>query len=289
MKPWWKTRQEERERERQEKREKAKERAKETRERKKAEYNSLSDEDKAKVDAFNEKKRIVSKINSRMRKTVDKFGTEQREYSKFLGRIQASSTLETSTSYTYEMILDRQGNYKGSFAMGNYDGTDKEEVEYALLSSSAEDIEKYSLEELQRLERNTKTLSQVRSSFVQSVDAGSDLSDKEIRRVMNIRHLVTQAMEANSDLWYELLDETGWSGDEARQKSTEEIYQQLVKQRAINLPHGRMEFSLLGNSDEEAHQKYLQFKNARKIQEEMSSADSIGTDGSVQRVHYEKW
>lgn len=289
MKPWWKTRQEERERERQEKRKERSERAKERKAQKQADYDAMSDEEKAEVDRYNEKKKLVSRINSRMRKTVDKLGTEQREYSKFLGRIQASSTLETSTRYTYEYVLDKQGDYKGSFAMGKYDGTDKEEVEYALLSSSAEDIEKYSLEELQRLESTTKTWSQVRSSFIQSADAGTDISDKEIRRVMNIRHLVTQAMEANSDLWYELLDETGWTGDEARQKSTEEIYQQLVKQRAINLPHGRMEFTLLGNGDEDAHQKYLQFKNARKIQQEMSSADSIGTDGTVQQVHYEKW
>lgn len=94
MKPWWKTRQEERERERQEKRKERSERAKERKAQKQADYDAMSDEEKAEVDRYNEKKKLVSRINSRMRKTVDKLGTEQREYSKFLGRIQASSTLE---------------------------------------------------------------------------------------------------------------------------------------------------------------------------------------------------
>lgn len=245
-------------------------------------YSDMSAEEQ-----FKAKKKVASRINSRMRKTVDKLGINQREYSKFLGRVQASSTLKTSTRYTQDYVFNvKSGDYKKEFLLFGKEVT--HEVEYQLLSTGKEDIENYSMEELERLDKLTKSWSKVRADYIQSEEASTDYSEMEMRRTMTIRHLVTQAMEANSDLWYELLDETGWSGDEARQKSTEEIYKQLVKQRAITLASGnRLNFSLLGNGDEDAHQKYLQFRNARQIQSEMSASDEIQAD--VQKVHYEKW
>lgn len=217
---------------------------------------------------YEEKKRIVSRINSRMRKTVDKLGTNTREYSKFAGRLQASSTLKQSTAYNEEYILDNNGNYQ----LDNEGDRATQEVEYHLLSSAKEDIESYSEEDLARLEKNTKTWSEVRSNYIQSevnTTGGIDTVD-EMRRKMNMRHFVTQAMEANSDLWYDLLEEESWTQGEAQNKSGEEIYNAIVKQRTIEKPDGSpFNFTLAGNSDEDTHTKYLQFRNAQKIRKEM--------------------
>ena len=215
-----------------------------------------------------EKQRIVSRINSRMRKTVDKLGINTREYSKFAGRLQASSTLKQSTAYNNEYVLDSKGGYM----LDDYGDRATEEVEYHLLSSAKGDVEGYSEEELARLERQTKTWSQVRSNYIQSeenVGGGVDTVD-EMRRKMNMRHFVTQAMEANSDLWYDLLEEEGWTQGEAQNKTGEEIYNALVKQRTLETPNGMpFSFTLAGNANEEAHDKYVQFRNARKIRQEM--------------------
>lgn len=202
-----------------------------------------------------EKRRIVSRINSRMRKTVDKIGIENREYSKFANRISgggANPTIKSTTAYGYDN-----------------DGT---EFAYSLISSAQEDVEGYSDEELSRLDRLTKTWSQVRSDYIQSEEnMGYDVdSEDKMREKMTMRHRNTQAMEANADLWYKLLEEEGWTGDEAREKSTEEIYNALVKQREINLDGNRFVFSLMGaGQSDEQYNKYLQFSNARKIRQEM--------------------
>ena len=238
---------------------------------------------------YAEKKKLVSRINSRMRKTVKKLGTENREYSKFAGRLSASKTLKTSTSFTNEYVMNKKGDYRNYLFSKDMQ---EREVEYNLISTSKEDIASYSMEELLRLESQTKTWSKVRASFMQSVDNTGDYDlkseegIKEMRRKMNMRHYITQAMEANADLWYDLLDETGWTQDEAQHKSTEEIFNALVKQRAIQTPSGHLfNFKLGDLSDLDVHDKYVSFKNARKIQEEMDKS----FDGDVTKVHYEKW
>lgn len=218
---------------------------------------------------YDEKKKLVSRINSRMRKTVNKLGTANREYSKYAGRISASNTLKTSTAYTYDYALDNQGN----FQLDDEGDILEQEVQYQLLSSAKSDIESYSEEELQRLDRQTKTWSQVRSNYInsdQNTAGGVDTED-EMRRKMNMRHFITQAMEANSDLWYDLLEEEGWTQNEAQNKTTEELYNALVKQRTVQTPSGSaFNFTLGAMADEDAHNKYLAFRNAKKIKEQMS-------------------
>lgn len=218
---------------------------------------------------YDEKKRIVSRINSRMRKTVNKLGTSNREYSKFAGRISASNTLKTSTAYGYDYVLDKAGDFQVD------ESGDKitEEVQYELLSSAKGDIEGYSEAELERLDRQTKTWSQVRSGYIMSDQntQGSIDSEEEMRRKMSMRHFITKAMEANSDLWYDLLEEEGWSQNEAQTKTTEELYNALVRQRSIQTPSGSaFNFTLGSVTEEDAHNKYLAFRNARKIREEMN-------------------
>lgn len=217
---------------------------------------------------YEEKKRVVSRINSRMRKTVNKLGTANREYSKFAGRLSASNTLKTSTAYAYDYMLDNQGN----FVVDDEGDILEQETQYNLLSTAKSDIESYSDEELQRLERQTKTWSDVRSGYINSEqNSGYSIdTEDEMRRKMNMRHYITQAMEANSDLWYDLLEEEGWSQDQAQNKTTEELYNALVKQRTMETPSGSAFNFTLGGLQEETHDKYLSYRNAQKIRREMN-------------------
>ena len=218
--------------------------------------------------SFEEKKRIVGRINSRIRTVVKKLGTDNRAYNKFALRVNATPSLSkrTSTSYADNYVLAQQGNY----LLDEEGERVTSEVGYKTLSSAKADIEAMSEEDLLRLEKTTKTWSEVRQDYIMADESGEVKSVDEMRREMQMKHYTSQVLEAHSDMWYILLEETGWSQTEAQEKSPEEIYRALTTQRAIETPEGQFfDFTIADLADNDKDFQYRVYKGSQQVRQEM--------------------
>lgn len=218
--------------------------------------------------SFEEKKRIVGRINSRIRTVVKKLGTDNRAYNKFALRVNATPSLSkrTSTAYADNYVLDQQGNY----LLDEEGERVTREVGYKTLSSAKADIEAMSDVDLQRLEKTTKTWSEVRQDYIMADESGEVKSVDEMRREMQMKHYTSQVLEAHSDMWYILLEETGWSQTEAQEKSPEEIYRALTTQRAIETPEGQFfDFTIADLADNDKDFQYRVYKGSQQVRQEM--------------------
>lgn len=171
---------------------------------------------------YNEKAKMVMKLNKRMRDIINKTGFNTAEFAYWENRIDKMSK---TTAYT------------------------SGDLEYHLLSRRKSDIESYTDEELNRLEQSTRTWSEVKRNVIQSMKEqqeiehkmapeyskkdrlfkGSTPTMKEINKFLKIRKTINEWFEENSDLIYALLEETGWEDIQAH--STQEIYKKVKELR----------------------------------------------------------
>ena len=169
--------------------------------------------------SFEEKQKIVMKLNKRMRDIINKTGFNTAEFSYWENRID---NLPTTAAYT------------------------KDDQEYHLLSRAKKDIESYTDEELQRLESTTRSWRQVKEKVVQSMQdqkrqetamrpdmSADDMifkgvapTMKEINQFLQIRKTINEWFDENQDLVYSLLLDTGWEDINAH--STKEIYEKVT-------------------------------------------------------------
>ena len=172
---------------------------------------------------YKQKANLVMKLNKRMRDIINKTGFNTAEFSYWENRID---TMTTTTAYT------------------------SDDQEYHLLSRSRKDIESYSDEDLQRLEKSTRTWSEIKRNVVQSmkeqqkreIDNVPDLDEgdylyrgmqptiKEINQFLEMRKTINEWFEENSDLVYALLESTGWA--DIQQHTTKEIMEKVKELRA---------------------------------------------------------
>ena len=172
---------------------------------------------------YKQKANLVMKLNKRMRDIINKTGFNTAEFSYWENRID---TMTTTTAYTAD------------------------DQEYHLLSRSRKDIESYSDEDLQRLEKSTRTWSEIKRNVVQSmkeqqkreIDNVPDLDEgdylyrgmqptmKEINQFLEMRKTINEWFEENSDLVYALLESTGWA--DIQQHTTKEIMEKVKELRA---------------------------------------------------------
>ena len=116
---------------------------------------------------------------------------------------------------------------------------DDEGKMYHLISRAKSDIERMSLADLRLLEKQTPTWSQTKSEIVREMNRDRKPGEQftranpptmeEIKQQASITKRVHQMFEDNADLFYMLIDSTGWS--DIREHSTLEIYQEA---RRIN-------------------------------------------------------
>ncbi len=183
---------------------------------------------------YKQKANLVMKLNKRMRDIINKTGFNTAEFSYWENRID---TMTTTTAYT------------------------SDDQEYHLLSRSRKDIESYSDEDLQRLEKSTRTWSEIKRNVVQSmkeqqkkeIENVSDLDEgdylyrgmqptmKEINQFLEMRKTINEWFEENSDLVYALLESTGWA--DIQQHTTKEIMEKVKELRASS-DYGNKQYNI---------------------------------------------
>ena len=169
---------------------------------------------KSQKDIYREKYNLVQKINKRIRDTVNRIG------------------VMNETVQIFETALEIPGR-KGIQAW------DTEGNLYHLLSRSKEDIESYTLADLKLIEKQTPQWKTTKSQIIREMNRDRESGEEftlanpptmeELKQGASITHQLHAMFEDNADLFYMLLDTTGW--DDIKEHSTLEIYQETVKIR----------------------------------------------------------
>lgn len=163
---------------------------------------------------YREKYNLVQKINKRIRDTVNRIGVMNET-------VQIFETALTIPGRQGVQAWDVEGNL------------------YHLLSRSKKDIESYTLKDLKLLEKQTpewkKTKSQIIREMNRDRKPGEEFTSanpptaEELRQGASITHQLHAMFEDKADLFYMLLDTTGW--DDVKEHSTLEMYQETLKIR----------------------------------------------------------
>lgn len=163
---------------------------------------------------YREKYNLVQKINKRIRDTVNRIGVMNET-------VQIFETALTIPGRQGVQAWDIEGNL------------------YHLLSRSKKDIESYTLKDLKLLEKQTpewkKTKSQIIREMNRDRKPGEEFTRanpptaEELRQGASITHQLHAMFEDNADLFYMLLDTTGW--DDVKEHSTLEMYHETLKIR----------------------------------------------------------
>lgn len=167
---------------------------------------------RSKAEIYREKYNLIQKINKRIRDTVNRIGTMN----------------ETVQIFETNLTLSGRASVKAYDAEGKM---------YHLLSRSKEDIERMSLKDLRLLEKQTPTWSQTKSEIVREMNRDRKPGEQytranqptmeEIKNQASITKRVHQMFEDNADLFYMLIDVTGW--DDIREHTSLEIYQEAKR------------------------------------------------------------
>lgn len=167
---------------------------------------------RSKADIYREKYNLIQKINKRVRDTVNRIGTMN----------------ETVQIFETNLMLSGRESVKAYDAEGKM---------YHLLSRSKEDIERMTLKDLRLLEKQTPTWSQTKSEIVREMNRDRKPGEQytranpptmeEIKNQASITKRVHQMFEDNVDLFYMLIDVTGW--DDIKEHTSLEIYQEAKR------------------------------------------------------------
>ena len=167
---------------------------------------------RSKAEIYREKYNLIQKINKRVRDTVNRIGTMN----------------ETVQIFEANLTLSGRASVKAYDAEGKM---------YHLLSRSKEDIERMTLKDLRLLEKQTPTWSQTKSEIVREMNRDRKPGEQytranpptmeEIKNQASITKRVHQMFEDNADLFYMLIDVTGW--DDIKEHTSLEIYQEAKR------------------------------------------------------------
>ena len=195
--------------------------------------NSLSGK-ALKVSSFDEKEKIVKRLNERIASIVRKTGLISEEYSRWASKLTRPRSPYASKVNTYRPENVQLDKNKGDI---------KESLDFIQLSRKKADIEKMSLEDLERLESQTRGWGAVRKEakaalmdqrrkeikenpFLQGMKP-APVSDADISDYLVQKEKVRQFIEGNTDAFYALIEATGW--DDILQHTTEEVYAEISK------------------------------------------------------------
>lgn len=155
---------------------------------------------------------LVQKLNKRIRDTVKRIGAQNKVVQFWENKLQLPD-FATVTAY------------------------DENENPYMLLSRSAEDLAKMNLSELERIAKTTYTWSETKKHLIIGMNKEKKAGEKftrddpptvsEMRKYAEMHYEVARMFEENADLFYMLINETGW--DDIREHSFEEIFEELKK------------------------------------------------------------
>ena len=182
----------------------------------------------AKDGLFSKKESIVKRLNERIASIVRKVGLNNEEVNRWTSKLTRPRSPYATKVNTYDPSKVKLAKNK---CMGG-------PVDFVQLSRKKADIEAMSLEDLERLESQTRGWGQVKKEakkalteqrmmdenpFVQNIP----VTDQDIADYLNQKEQVRQFIEGNSDAFYALIEATGW--DDIRDHTTEEIYNEIQK------------------------------------------------------------
>ncbi len=167
---------------------------------------------RSKAEIYREKYNLIQKINKRVRDTVNRIGTMN----------------ETVQIFETNLTLSGRASVKAYDAEGKM---------YHLLSRSKEDIERMTLKDLRLLEKQTPQWRETKEQIVREMNRDRKPGEQytranpptmeEIRNQASITKRVHQMFEDNADLFYMLIDVTGW--DDIKEHTSLEIYQEAKR------------------------------------------------------------
>lgn len=173
---------------------------------------------------------LVKKLNERIASIVRHAGVQNEEVMRWQAKLSRPNSPYISKDKLYDPNKIKQDKNKGH----------AQKEEYKLLSRSKKDLDKMSLEDLQRLEDQTRGWGAVKKEAREALEeqarlqmelnpfapvSESDLapvSDDDIVEYINQKQAVREFIEGNSEAFYALIEATGW--DDIRDHTTEEIY-----------------------------------------------------------------
>ena len=190
--------------------------------------------------SFAAKESIVKRLNERIASIVRHAGTSNEEYNRWVSKLtRPRSPYETKTN-TYDPNKVKLARNKG---------VTQDSIQFIQLSRKKADIEAMTLEDLQRLEDQTRGWGAVKKEakealeeqrrqqrdlnpFLDDEEAAEEVvsdtvTDEDITDYLNQKEAVRQFIEGNSDAFYALIEATGWS--DIRNHTTEEIYREVSK------------------------------------------------------------
>lgn len=200
--------------------------------------------------SFARKESIIKKLNERMASIVRNAGTQNEDYIRWAGKLTRPGSPYAASTNVYDPDKIKLKRNKGA---------NKERTEYVALSRKKSDIEAMSLEDLQRLEEQTRGWGTVKREAKKALEdqreeekkrerlyvdenpfeAGLDeeaaepqpepepITDEEISKYLKQKEAVRQFIEGHDEAFYALIEATGW--DDIRQHTTEEIYREAQK------------------------------------------------------------
>lgn len=190
------------------------------------------------AEIYREKYNLIQKINKRIRDTVNRIG------------------VMNETVQIFETALTLDG--RKSVAAYSDDGK-----MYHLLSRSKKDIESMTLKDLKQLERQTPQWSKTKEEIIREINANKKEGEKytranppsmeEIREQASITNQIHKMFEDNADLFYMLIDTTGW--DDIHEHTTLEIYEEVKRLHDFLESGGEFDWSA---PPEEVGENYIQ-------------------------------
>lgn len=167
---------------------------------------------RSKAAIYREKYNLIQKINKRIRDTVNRIGVMNETVQIFETNLTLSGR-ESVAAYSPEGKM------------------------YHLLSRSKKDIESMTLKDLRLLEKQTPQWRETKAQIIRQMNADRAPGEqytkakpptmKEIREQASITNQIHKMFEDNSDLFYMLLDVTGW--DDVHEHTSMEIYDEIRK------------------------------------------------------------
>ena len=181
---------------------------------------------------FQDKEKIIKRLNERIASVVRKSGLTTEEYNRWASKLTRPRSPYKTKVNTYSPEKIKLKKNRGS-----------QSYEFVQLSRKASDIEKMSMEDLQRLESQTRGWGAVRKEakaalmdqrrkeinenpFLKGIKP-APVTDADISEYLTQKEKVRQFIEGNTDAFYALIEATGW--DDILQHTTEEVYEEISK------------------------------------------------------------
>lgn len=178
---------------------------------------------------------IVKRLNERIASIVRHAGTQNEEVMRWQAKLTRPNSPYISKDKTYDPNKIKTDKNKGH----------KEKEEYKVISRSKKDLDKMELEDLQRLERQTRGWGTVKQEAREALEDQARMAmetapfapvneadippvtDEDIVKYIDQKQSVREFIESHTEAFYALIEATGW--DDIRDHTTEEIYNESRK------------------------------------------------------------